>query len=238
MITTHLDFPAQLQAAAQQLGLVLTDHQKGQLLEYVAQLDKWNRTYNLTSIRNQQDMLVHHVFDSLAVVPAVNKILGRIRGDTEHAPTQTPVIVDVGSGGGLPGIVLSIAGESDVHCVDAVQKKMTFVQQMAGVLKCRRLFAHHHRIESMPPWEADIVISRAFASLMDFVTLAGRHVASDGVMLAMKGKYPEQEVAHLHQHTDWRVIEQEPLVVPGLAAERCLLHIKNERRKDDHSSKR
>ena len=232
MMAHHQDFSAQLQAAAHQLVLALTDHQQDQLLAYVGQLDKWNRTYNLTSIRNQQDMLIHHVFDSLAVVPAVKMLLAQDSEYPNPADRQSrPVVIDVGSGGGLPGVILSIVCECDVHCVDAVQKKMTFVRQMAGVLKRDNLFAHHHRIESMPPWQADIVISRAFSSLTDFVTLAGHHVAPDGVMLAMKGKDPKQEVAHLHQNTDWRVVKQEPLVVPDLAAERCLLHIKNEERK-------
>src|SRR5699024_7805400 len=113
----------------------------------------------------------------------------------------------------------------------AVQKKMTFVRQMAGVLKRDNLFAHHHRIESMPPWQADIVISRAFSSLTDFVTLAGHHVAPDGVMLAMKGKDPKQEEAQLHEYTDSRVVKQAPLVVPARAAVRCLLHIKKGERK-------
>lgn len=219
-----------LKAAIDELKLSIAEENQLLLLRYLDQLEKWNRTYNLTAIRDKRQMLVQHVFDSLAVVPVVNKVLeqkqGSIGRNSDSGASQfRPVIVDVGSGGGLPGVVLSIACKADVHCVDAVQKKMTFVQQMVGVLQRDNLFAHHQRIEAMPPFKADIVISRAFSSLIDFVELAGKHVAVDGVMLAMKGKEPEEEVRLLHAKTQWRVIKVEHLNVPELHAQRCVLHL-------------
>src|SRR5690606_15724272 len=109
---------------------------------------------------------------------------------------------DVGSGAGLPGVVLAIMRpEWQVHCVDAVEKKMAFVRQVSGVLRLRNLQAHHQRVESMPPFQANIVVSRAFASLADFATLAGRHVAAEGHLVAMKGRDPEEEAEDLRQNT-------------------------------------
>src|SRR5690554_6008977 len=119
---THTAFKSRLQNAADDLQLSLTSEQSEKLLLYVEQLARWNRTYNLTAIRDTDQMLVQHIFDSLAVVPIVNKILVK-------KTVSDFTIVDVGSGGGLPGIVLAIAAPWTVHCIDAVQKKMAFVRQ-------------------------------------------------------------------------------------------------------------
>ena len=211
------DFCARLERAADMLQLSLSDEQTGALLELVSQLSKWNRTYNLTALRDAGQALVHHVFDSLAAVPPLQRWWSR----EGRAPCR---ILDVGSGGGLPGIVLAIAlPEAHIICVDAVDKKVSFIRQMAGVLGLRNLEARHTRIEDLEPLGCDIVISRAFASLADFARLAGKHVTTAGWLVGMKGKIPDQEIAELEDQTDWIARETQLLSVPELQAERCLV---------------
>jgi 16S rRNA (guanine527-N7)-methyltransferase len=215
MSTTHI-FRDRLHGAAQQLGLELAESQNAALLAYIEALQRWNRTYNLTALRNPEQMLVQHIFDSLAIILPFTALL-----DKNTAP---PKIVDVGSGAGLPGVVLAVMqpGWTTV-CIDAVDKKMAFVRQMSGALKLTNLQAVHGRIEAMEPLGANIVVSRAFASLVDFATLAGRHAAPGGVLAAMKGHEPQEEIIMLEQQTDWRVSHIEPLLVPELNAQRCLV---------------
>lgn len=207
-----------LKDAAESLTLSLTADQIEKCLLYVEQLERWNRTYNLTAVRDPDQMLVQHIFDSLAVIPVVVSIL-------DKKPVDGCRIVDVGSGGGLPGVVLAIAAPWAVDCVDAVQKKTTFVRQMSGKLELPNLCAHHGRIENLEPFEADIVISRAFSSLSDFVRLAGDHVSADGCLLAMKGRVPDDEIAALSAETSWKIESIDALTVPELDAHRCVLRL-------------
>lgn len=211
-------FRSRLDRAAQHLQLDVTAEQIDKLLVYVEQLQRWNRTYNLTAIRDPDQMLVQHIFDSLAVVPVVTKLL-------DKKPVSGFRIVDVGSGGGLPGVVLAIMAPWAVHCVDAVEKKMAFVRQMSGKLDLPHLHAHHARIEALEPFQADVVISRAFSSLVDFARLAGLHVAPQGCLLAMKGRRPDDEIAALDAEGRWTVESIEPLSVPELDAQRCVLRL-------------
>lgn len=207
----------QLANAVEQLQLELPAGCQETLLDYLAQMQRWNRTYNLTAIRDAEQMLVQHVIDSLAVVGPMRQAL---------ESRQEAVIVDVGSGAGLPGVVVAAACPGwTVHCVDAVEKKMAFVRQMSGVLKLGNLSARHERVESMQAMNADIVVSRAFASLVDFATLAGGHVRPQGWLLAMKGRYPEEEIAALHEQEGWKVQSVQQLKVPQLEAQRCLVWI-------------
>ena len=211
------DFHARLERAASELGLPLFDGQNSALLDLVTQLVKWNHTYNLTALRSAGQALVNHVFDSLAAVPPLQRWWER-----QGRPGLR--ILDVGSGGGLPGIVLAIAlPQAQVTCVDAVEKKVAFIRQMAGVLGLRNLDARHVRVEEAEPLECDIVISRAFASLEDFARLAGHHVTTDGCLVAMKGKDPGQEIDALESQGEWIARETQPLSVPELQAERCLV---------------
>lgn len=206
-----------LGAAAKVLDIELDSGQADALIGYMAQLQRWNRTYNLTALRDPDQMLVQHLFDSLAVLKPVSNILYK-------KPVNKPCIVDVGSGAGLPGAVLAIMQPQwQVYCVDAVEKKMAFVRQVAGVLRLPNLHAVHARVESLPPYGADIVISRAFASLIDFATLAGPHVAKEGQLVAMKGREPKDEIDTLEQQTDWRTAHIQQLRVPELNAQRCLV---------------
>lgn len=211
-------FRQRLIQAAADLGLDLQEQQVQTLLKYLQQMQRWNRTYNLTALRDPNLMLVQHVFDSLAVVPAMQYIAEQKEGRL--------TIVDVGSGGGLPGVVLAAACSTwNIHCVDAVEKKMAFVRQMSAVLGLSNLSAHHVRIEQAEPFQADVVISRAFASLVDFVNLSERHVGPQGQIIAMKAKHPTEEIQELGSRTLWRVQHIEPLIVPELNAERCLVYL-------------
>lgn len=186
------------------------------MLQYLEQLQRWNRTYNLTAIRDPERMLVQHVFDSLAVIPPLRQMAC---GQDKH-------VVDMGSGAGLPGIILAICEPGwQLTCVDAVQKKTAFIQQVAGILGLSNVRAVHGRIEALEPLAADIVISRAFASLSDFVRLSERHLNDSGMMLAMKGHILDEEHEELVQGTDWRIAQVLPLQVPALDAQRCLIRL-------------
>jgi len=218
------EFSGRLKQAADTLQLTLSDAQQEALLAYLSQLQRWNRTYNLTAIRDPSQMLVQHVFDSMSIVM-------RLRDATkDHVASGKQVsVLDVGSGAGLPGTIIAIL-EPDwrVSCVDAVEKKTAFIRQMSGVLGLGNLQALHNRIEMLPEMNATIVTSRAFASLADFADLAGKHVAQDGWLVAMKGRIPDDEISELQKKTDWRVERIDPVVVPELDAQRCLIWLKQD----------
>lgn len=208
--------PSALQAGAEQLGCTLDGEQIDALQRYLALLQQWNRVYNLTAIRDEARMGVLHLLDSLAIVPPLDR----------HAAGRPLHILDVGSGGGLPGIVIAIARPAwTVTCVDAVLKKVRFIEHAALQIPLPSLHAVHARIERWQPpnaaRQADIVISRAFASLADFCALTRAHLAPNGAWLAMKGRAPDAEMAALP--TDIEVFHVEPLRVPGLEAERCAI---------------
>jgi len=204
-----------LERACGELGLDLDASRRRLLLDYLRELQRWNRTYNLTALRDPGRMLVQHVFDSLAALGPISQ---------ELAGTAEPSVMDVGSGGGLPGIVLAAARPDwRVCCVDAVEKKTAFVRQMAGVLRLPGLSARHARVQTIAPAQCDLVVSRAFASLEDFAALAGRHVRPGGTLLAMKGRVPDEEIAALHERQPWQVQRVQPLAVPELDAQRCLI---------------
>lgn len=203
-----------LEAGAKTLGLSLTPGQQTQLLDYLALIQKWNRVYNLTAVRDPQEMLGHHLLDSLAAV-------GPLQRHTAGRPLR---LLDVGSGAGLPGVVIAICcPELSVDCVDTVGKKAAFIQQAALSLKLPRLRGLHERVERLSgPY--DVITSRAFAALADFVSWSGAALGEGGIWLAMKGKHPQEEIAALPPGVT--VFHVEPLQVPGLDAERCLLWLK------------
>lgn len=199
--------------AAQALGLALSAAQVDTLLDNLALLQRWNGTYNLTAVREPAQMLTQHLVDCLAVLPPLRRHLG------EHRAAR---ILDVGSGGGLPGIVIAATCPSyDVTCVDTVGKKAAFIRQAAGELGLPNLHGEHARVEQLKAAPFDLVTSRAFASLADFVRLTRQHLKPGGVWMAMKGKPPDAERAELPPDID--VFHVEPLNVPGLDAERCLV---------------
>jgi 16S rRNA (guanine527-N7)-methyltransferase len=213
---------AKLTAGAQVLGLDLSTTLQTQLLNYLGLIAKWNKVYNLTSVRDPAEMLTHHLLDSLAIIPALRRHLQAQLPDL--LANNTPIrVLDVGSGAGLPGTVLAIVcPELDVTCVDTVAKKAAFIQNSAITLKLPNLRGVHARVEELQAKPFDLVTSRAFSSLVDFVTLTRLHVKQpSGVWLAMKGKHPADELAALP--VDVGVFHVEPLEVPGLGAERCLV---------------
>ncbi len=212
-----------LVAAAQQLGLNLSDSQIEQLLAYQGLIQKWNKVYNLTAVRNPQAMLTQHLVDSLSLLPALQR----------HADGRPLRMMDVGSGGGLPGVVVAIcAPQIDVTCVDAVAKKASFIKQVAAELGLKNLHGEHSRVEALEVPPFDLITSRAFASLLDFTSLTRQHLKpgaesgtkSDAIWLAMKGQHPTEELAALPPDLD--VFHVEQLQVPGLDAQRCLIWIK------------
>lgn len=212
----HESLRAQLQAGARALGLDLGEAQVHQLMDFLALLQKWNKVYNLTAVRDPQEMLTHHLLDSLAAVAPLRRQV------TALGREGVVKLLDVGSGGGLPGVVFAICcPEVDVSCVDTVGKKAAFIQQAAVALKLPNLHGVHARVETLAgPF--DIVSCRAFASLPDFVNWScGALAAPHGVWLAMKGKHPDDEIAALPATVE--VFHVEPLRVPGLDAERCIV---------------
>ncbi|ROZ66380.1 16S rRNA (guanine(527)-N(7))-methyltransferase RsmG [Ramlibacter sp. WS9] len=205
---------AQLERGAQELGLELDDSQITQLLAYLDLIQKWNKVYNLTAVRDPAEMLTHHLLDSLAVIHPLLR----------HTGAKPVQLLDVGSGAGLPGVVIAICRpEIRVDCVDTVAKKAAFIQQAAVTLKLPNLRGLHARVENLTgPY--DVVCSRAFASLADFVTWSTGALAEEGVWMAMKGKRPDDEAAELPSSVEMFHVEQ--LQVPGLDAERCIVWMK------------
>ena len=201
--------------AAQQMGVDLLPAQQEQLQRYLALVQKWNKVYNLTALRDPADMLTHHVFDSLSAIAPLQRQLGEM-----GLPTGGRLL-DVGSGAGLPGVVMAICCPTlAVACVDTVGKKAAFVQQVALELRLPNLRGVHARVESLTE-NFDVISSRAFASLADFTTWSRAALAPGGVWLAMKGKHPADEMASLP--ADVAVFHVEQLTVPALDAERCII---------------
>jgi 16S rRNA (guanine527-N7)-methyltransferase len=192
------------------LGLTPTGQQVQQLLDYLALLQRWNRVYNLTAVRDRQDMLSHHLADCLAVVAPLRRHIAAGR------------VLDVGSGAGLPGVVIAVLFPAcQVSCVDAVGKKAAFIRQVAATLALPNLKAEHCRVEALrqPPY--GLISSRAFASLSQFTRLTRQLLGPAGVWMAMKGHVPADEIADLPQDID--VFHVEQLIVPNLPASRCLV---------------
>jgi 16S rRNA (guanine527-N7)-methyltransferase len=192
------------------LGVAVPAAQQAQLLAYVALLDKWNRTYNLTAIREPERMVTHHLLDALAVLP--------------HLPPRAGLrVLDVGAGGGVPGIPLAIARPDwRVALVDTSHKKVAFLTQAAIELRLPNVEAHATRVEDfVPAVPFDVVISRAFSDLATFATASARHLAPHGILVAMKGVHPDEELVELPPAF---VVKAKPaLTVPGLDAARHLI---------------
>lgn len=189
-----------------QLGLTLPDNALSQLEHYMAALQKWNAAYNLTAIREPREIVIKHLLDSLSVL--------------QHLRANS--LLDVGTGAGLPGLVLAIVKpDLQVDLLDSNSKKTRFLRQMVAELGLQNVRVHHARIEqaNLPPQVQ--VVSRAFASLSDFDAGCRHLLAADGVLLAMKGQFPQTEIDELP--TDIKVVEVIPLTVPFLDEARHLL---------------
>jgi 16S rRNA (guanine527-N7)-methyltransferase len=214
-----------LRQGAQALGLALSEVQITQLLDYQALIQKWTQVYNLTAVRDPAEMMTHHLLDSLAVILPLRAMQARLaQADGQVSPTTPTRLLDVGSGAGLPGVVIAICcPDIAVDCVDTVAKKAAFVQQAAVALKLPNLRGLHARVENLTD-KYPIISPRAFASLVDFTRWSQAALAEQGVWLAMKGKHPADEIAALPAET--QVFHVEPLQVPGLDAERCIIWLR------------
>ena len=215
---TDIDLRSRLATAAQTLDLGLNDAQLDQLIAYLGLLSKWNKVYNLTAVRDPEAMLTQHLVDSLSLIPPLRR----------HAAGQPLRLMDVDSGGGLPGVVIAICNPSiDVTCVDTVGKKAFFIAQVAAELGLSNLHAEHSRVEKLKTAPFDVITSRAFASLADFTEWTRMHLKPGAVWAAMKGQHPAEELDELAQRApDLTVFHVEQLQVPGLDAQRCLLWIR------------
>ena len=193
-----------------ELKLDLDDKQQGQLLDYLALLFKWNSVYNLTSVRDPMQMMTHHVLDSLAAVSAFDSATN---------------VLDVGAGGGLPGMVLAISRPGmKVSMIDTVHKKTAFLTQVKAELGLANVTVHTMKVQELqPPQQFDVITSRAFADLSDFVNWSGHVLAEGGQFIALKGTAPPEEQERLP--AEWKVTELRPITVPGLQAERHLVFI-------------
>jgi 16S rRNA (guanine527-N7)-methyltransferase len=202
-----------LKQGIKDLKLELNDGQVEKLLDYLALLNKWNSVYNLTSVRDPMQMVTLHVLDSLAAVPAFK--------DAKN-------VLDVGAGGGLPGMVLAISRpDMKVSMIDTVHKKTAFLNQVKAELELSNVTVYTKRVEQLEvKTKFDVITSRAFADLSDFVNWSGHVLAEGGQFIALKGTAPAEERERLPE--PWKVQKLEPLAVPGLEAERHLVFIKAE----------
>ncbi len=198
---------------ARSLPLALTDAQLGLLIDYLALLSKWNAVYNLTAVRDPAQMVTQHLLDSLAAVPA-------------FAGARN--VLDVGAGGGLPGIVLAITWpEMQVSMIDTVHKKTAFLTQVKAELGLQNVSIYTARVEQLqPPHKFDVITSRAFAELGDFINWSAHLLEKGSRFIAMKGVFPAEEIAALP--AGWKVAKVQALQVPGLDAERHLIMIEEE----------
>lgn len=193
-----------------QIGLEVSEQQQALLMQYLAMFVKWNKAYNLSAIRDPKAMVTLHLLDSLVVAP-------------HFAGTQ---VLDVGTGGGLPGIPLAILfPQTRFTLLDSAGKKIRFLFQVINELGLNNVTVQNVRVESFkPPAKFDVIISRAFASVQDFVGCSGHLLADDGAFWAMKGQNPVDELSVIQKH--YNVVGFTPLSVPGLDAERCLIQLK------------
>jgi 16S rRNA (guanine527-N7)-methyltransferase len=204
-----------LERAAPALGLTLAAPQRAALLAYLDLIAKWTRVYNLTAVRDPAEMLTHHLLDSLAAIAPLQRQL------EQRGLGQGARLLDVGSGAGLPGVVMAICCPTlEVTCVDAVAKKVAFITQASLALQLPNLTGMHARVENITE-TFDVICSRAFASLADFTAWSQGALAPHGVWMAMKGKRPTDELAALPASVT--VFHVEQLQVPGLDAERCVV---------------
>lgn len=226
-----------LRGACAQLALGLSDPVFEGLWDYLNLLQRWNAVYNLTAVRRGEDMLRQHLLDCLAVLGPLQRHVQQQMSaagasasiaSNPRGPVPPWRVLDVGSGGGLPGVLLALAhADWQVDCVDAVAKKVSFIRQVAAQLPLPNLRGLHGRVEALAPPGAgasagyQVVTARAFASLVDFTSWTRHLLAPGGCWMAMKGKVPDDELADLP--VDIEVFHVEQLAVPELDAQRCLV---------------
>ena len=194
----------------QEMKLDVSAAQQEQLLDYLALMNKWNSVYNLTSLRDPMQMVTHHLLDSLAAVPAFS---------------EAKNVLDVGAGGGLPGIVLAISRpDMQVSMIDTVHKKTAFLKQVKAELELANVTVHTMKVQELAVSDKfDVITSRAFADLSDFLNWSGHLLADGGKFIALKGVAPPEEQERIPE--EWKVTGLQPLQVPRLGAERHLVFV-------------
>jgi 16S rRNA (guanine527-N7)-methyltransferase len=218
----HAAFADIVHRGALELGVALTARQVAQLLAYLTLLSKWNAVYNLTAIREPAQMVTQHLLDSLSLIPAL----------AEHAGKHTIRLLDVGAGGGLPGIVIAIWAKvaqpsMSIDLIDTVRKKTAFLIQAKTELGLSNVTIHTGRVEQLDAKELfNVITSRAFAELSDFINWSAHLLAPDGIFVAMKGVLPEIEIQRLT--AGWSVQRIQALSVPMLSCKRHLIWIGRE----------
>ena len=211
MTTSHIEnLRPVLESGLDALCIKLTKEQQDKIINYLIILSKWNSVYNLTAIRDPKEMMTHHVLDSLSAVPAF---------------TEAQNVLDVGSGGGLPGMILAICyPDKKISMIDTVSKKTAFLNQAKAELGLNNVTVYSARVESLQVNQPfDVITSRAFSELNNFVNWSQHLLAEGGRFIAMKGVHPQGEMERLPE--GWVVKEVRPLTVPGLDAERHLIFI-------------
>ena len=200
----------------QELGLNLSDANIADLELFLQEMGRWNQVHNLTAIEGEQDSVRLHLIDSIAVLPVMKRFLGEL----------SPMIADLGSGGGLPAIPIAIVQpEWRLTLIEAVRKKTAFLQHVRGKLKLKNIQVLSERVEDVAvqqPAQFDAVISRAFTSLARFLSLSLPLLKPDGLVFAMKGKRADEEMQEVCMD-DWQLLADEPLHIPNLSVERRLL---------------
>jgi len=216
-VDLEIKLDSQLSSAAKLLGLAISDSQKQQLLLLLQQLLKWNKTYNLTAIKDPQQALTHHILDSLSVIPFLQQQI------IESKHPQSKSLIDVGTGAGFPGLPIAImCPELMVSLLDSNSKKIRFIRQVTHQLQLQQVKVIHSRVENHSKHQYNWVISRAFASTADMIKLTQHLLAEQGSWLAMKAQDEQMDdlnaskVVNCHVH---------PLQVPSLDAKRCLLEL-------------
>jgi 16S rRNA (guanine527-N7)-methyltransferase len=206
----HDALAAVLHQGIKDMALEVTPEQQTKLMAYLQLMHKWNAVYNLTSLRDPRQMVTHHLLDSLAAVPAF---------------ANARNVLDVGAGGGLPGIVLAITRpDMNVSMIDTVHKKTAFLTQVKAELSLTNVTVHTMKVQDLTVSDKfDVITSRAFADLSDFVNWSGHLLGEGGQFIALKGVAPSDERERLPQ--DWKVVNLQPLWVPRLEAERHLVFI-------------
>ena len=199
---------------ATELDLPLSTAQVDRFVSYIRLIERWNLTYNLTAVRDPESMVAHHLLDCLAAARCIVQ---------ERGPGAGTRLLDVGTGAGLPGLVIAaVSPERQVVCIDSVGKKTAFVRQAAALLELPNVTVLHDRVENVRVPAFDEIVSRAFAALADFVVSTRHLLRDDGVWIAMKAKIVASELEPISAYPH-RV---QPLHVPRLNAERCLVWIK------------
>ena len=216
----HALSPGLLAQIALELVLELTPQQSATLVEYAQLLRRWNRVHNLTAGDSNSDLLTHHLLDCLAIIRPVERALARFA--TGLLPGRPVHFLDAGSGAGLPGIPLAVA-RPNWHgvLVDAVEKKCAFLLQARLELRLNNIEVRHARLETAALATHDLIVSRAFASLRDFVTLTRPLLRPNGLWIAMKGRIPAAELADLPANVE--AVDTSTLRVPQLAEQRHLV---------------